>query len=137
MEFCFQDFVGTLGISILCLCCYLQTVRGADLCCLIFFIDKNCTCTYYFLFSVYFPPQQPMYTQTQQRPVMTQPPQGYQKRTKKVLAITDPNTGKNIMDDIMPTAAPAHSTTPPHSGSNSSRATPVGVSADVSSFFAH
>ena len=76
-----------------------------------------------------------MYTQTQQRPVMTQPPQGYQKRTKKVLAITDPNTGKNIMDDIMPTAAPAHSTTPPHSGSNSSRATPVGVSADVSSFF--
>ena len=58
--------------------------------------------------------------------------QPYQNREKKVLAITDPNTGRNVLEDLVSvskSSAPLHS----FAGPSSSRATPVSgsVTADI------
>ena len=54
--------------------------------------------------------------------------QSYQKREKQMLAITDPNTGRNVLEDLVDvskSSAPLHSFAGPHS----SRDTPVSGSA--------
>lgn len=69
---------------------------------------------------MYYPPasQQP-----QLKPTMNQAPQ----REKKALAIVDPNTGKNILDDIN-NEKPDKTPTPPQSSESSARNTPAPVS---------
>lgn len=69
-------------------------------------------------------PQNPggMVHQQPQR-TMNQQPQPYQKRERKIIRIVDPSTGQDISDEIM--SSTTKSNTPPHSGPNSSRATPV------------
>lgn len=75
---------------------------------------------FFYNLSVYYPPasQQP-----QLKPTMNQAPQ----REKKALAIVDPNTGKNILDDIN-NEKPDKTPTPPQSSESSARNTPAPVS---------
>lgn len=70
--------------------------------------------------TVFYPPstQQP-----QLKPAAVQAPQ----RERKTLAIVDPNTGKNILDD-MNNEKPDKTPTPPHSSESSARNTPAPVS---------
>lgn len=72
------------------------------------------------ILSVYYPPasQQP-----QLKSAMNQSIQ----REKRALAIVDPNTGKNILDDIN-NEKPDKTPTPPQSSESSARNTPAPVS---------
>ncbi len=57
-------------------------------------------------------PIRPMVSQSGQQP------QPYQKREKRMLAITDPNTGRNVLEDLFDvskSSAPLHSSTGPFS----------------------
>lgn len=69
---------------------------------------------------MYYPPasQQP-----QLKPTINQAPQ----REKKALAIVDPSTGKNILDDINNEKSDK-TPTPPQSSESSARNTPAPVS---------
>lgn len=73
----------------------------------------------FFRFSVFYPPV----SQPQLKTTVNQAPQ----REKKTLAIVDPSTGKNILDD-MNNEKPDRTPTPPQSSESSARNTPAPVS---------
>ncbi len=83
---------------------------------------------------MFYPQQGYQIPQQQQQPSRMmgapQPQQPYQKREKKMLRITDPNTGRDITDDIIfaNQTGGSKTNTPPQSGPSSARATPVGAS---------
>ena len=68
-------------------------------------------------------PQQQQAPQQQQRPMSTGGGGPYQKREKRGLAIVDPNTGRDITEDLRQDSS-SKSITPPPSESSSERATP-------------
>lgn len=79
---------------------------------------------FFFLLSVFYPPstQQP-----QLKPAVVPAPQ----RERKTLAIVDPNTGKNILDD-MNNEKSDKTPTPPQSSESSTSNTPAPVSCQFS-----
>ncbi|XP_013390980.1 eukaryotic translation initiation factor 4 gamma 1 isoform X3 [Lingula anatina] len=85
--------------------------------------------------TLYYPPsnpqqmtlQQPARPPSQPSAAMT-PQQTYQKREKRIIQIVNPNTGKDITEDITHISGAQKSGTPPLSDSSSARDTPTSSS---------